>query len=161
MPPTYPAPSLNQFSQTPVVGQMDLRFNPGVVSCILDSTSAGNLLPGQPVKVVDGYGGTPHVVECAANSDDVFGFIAYSIKDQVFNAGMKLEIAAMRDNVMYMQASAAIARNAQVAIVIGLTDPLVVTATAGMTIVGRAYDKALAAGSVIRVQIDLPGTTHA
>ena len=161
MPPTYPQPSLNQFAMSPIVGLMDLRFNPGVVSCIIDSSSAGSLLPGQPVKVVSNGTATPSVVECAANSDDVYGFIVYSIKDQNFNAGMKVEIAAMRDNVMYMQASAAIARNAQVAIVVGLTDPLVVTATTGMTIVGRAYDRATAAGQMIRVQIDLPGTTHA
>lgn len=149
--------SINQFAQAPVQGMMDLRFNPGVVAAEIDVTEAGQLVPGQAVKVVDTAGGVPKVIACTADSDDVFGFILYDIKSRVFVAGDMCELAAMRDNVMYMTASAAIARNAQVTIVIG--SKKVATATGGDRIVGRAYDKATADGQLIRVTIDLPGAT--
>lgn len=147
----------NQFSQAPVQGEMDLLHNPAVLSAQVDSTSAGGLVPGQAVKMVDSSGGLPKVVECALNSDDVFGFIAYDVKSSSYSTPDKLELASMRDNVMYMTASAAISRNAQVAIVV--SGSKVVTATSGMRIVGRALDKASADGDLIRVMIDLPGAT--
>lgn len=151
------APSLsqNQFSQIPIQGQLDLRFNPNTVAVEIDISSAGGLINGQAVKRVDSANGIPLVVECAADSDDVFGFINFDIKTRTFEPGMKAEISAMRDNVMYMTASAGIAANAEVAIVIA--SKKVVTAVAGMRIIGRAYDKALADGDLIRVIIDLPG----
>lgn len=148
---------LNQFNQTPVVGDLDLRFNGQTVSGIIDTTSAGGLLPGTPVKMVDSLSATPSFVECAANTDDVFGFINYNIKNQAFDAGMQVEVSAMRNNVMFMTANAAIARNAKVMIVVNLANPSVATATTSHTIIGRAYDKASAQGDIIRVTIDLPG----
>lgn len=151
-------PALNVFNQSPIQGMLDLRFNGQTVSCIVDISSAGNLVPGQAVKMVGNVpGGVPHVVECAANSDDVYGFINYNIKNQNFSALDNVEISAMRNNVMYMTASAAILRNAQVAVVIA--SQKVVTATSGMRIIGRAFDEATAADQLIRVTIDLPGAT--
>lgn len=147
--------SPNQFAQTPEKGMMDLRFNPGVISAQVDSSAVGSLVPGQAVKMVDSAGGVPKVLSCSADTDDVFGFVNYSIKDQSFGADAKLEISSMRDNVMYMEAAAAIARNAKVMIVVA--GQKVATATSGKTVVGRALDKATAAGQLIRVIIDLPG----
>lgn len=149
-------PLINQFDLSPVQGMMDLKFNPSVVSGQIDTTSAGGLIAGQPVKMVNSVGGVPKFVECAAASDDVYGFIVYDIKDQVFNVGSRVEVAAMRNDVMYMTASAAIARNAKVMIVLSGTQ--VATATTGNTIVGRAYDEATALGQLIRITIDLPGS---
>lgn len=148
--------SQNQFSMIPVQGQMDLRPQPAVVSAQVDTSSAGGLVAGQAVKIVDSTGGVPKVVECSADTDDVWGFIPYSLKDDTFAAGDRLEIAAMRDNVMYMTASAAISRNAKVMIVVA--SKKVATATSGKTIIGRAYDAAAADGDLIRVVIDLPGS---
>lgn len=149
------AQSPNQFSQTPVQGQLDLRFNTNVIACQVDVSSAGGLVAGQPVKMVNSAGGVPKIVECAADTDDVFGFIAYDIKDRVFNALQPVEIAAMHDNVMYMTSSAAIARNASVEIVIAGIK--VATAVATKRIVGRALDAATGADQLIRVTIELPG----
>jgi hypothetical protein len=147
----------NQFGQIPIKGQLDLRFNSQTVSCVVDATSAGGLLPGQAVKIVDGTDGVPHVVECDVNTNDVFGFINYELKNVSFEVGMSVEVSFFRGNVMFMEASAAILKNAQVAIVV--TGQKVVTATSGMRIVGRAFDKASASGDLIRVLIDLPGAT--
>lgn len=149
--------NINQFAQTPVKGQLDLSVGVrSVISCQIDSSSAGSLVPGQAVKIVDVKGGIPNVVECAADSDDVFGFITYGIKDKLHSAGDKAEIAFFRGSCMMMEASAAISANAPVSIV--LSGQKVVTASAGKMIVGRALDKASASGEFIRVMIDLPGS---
>lgn len=150
------AQNINQFAQTPVQGMMDLMLNPAVVSAQIDTTSAGGLVPGQAVKMVDSAGGIPKVVECAADTDDVYGFIVYDIKSSVYAVGDKVEVASMRDNCMYMTSSAAIARNASVEIVI--SGQKVATAATGKRIIGRAFDKATGANQLIRVVIDLPGT---
>lgn len=147
---------LNQFNQAPIQGMLDLAFNAQTVSGQLDSTSAGGLVAGQAVKMVDNSGGVPKFVECAADTDDVYGFINYDIKSATFAAGDNVEVSAMRNNVMYMTASAAIARNAKVMVVVASSK--VATATSGKTIVGRALDKAAADGDLIRVTIDLPGS---
>lgn len=148
---------LNQFNQIPVQGQLDLHFNPQTISCEVDSSELGSLVPGQAVKMVDSDGGVPKVVAAALNSDDIFGFINYNLKDKTYVAGEAVELSFFKGNVMQMTASAAIARNAKVAVVIA--DKEVVTASGGMTIVGRALDKATAADQLIRVIIDLPGAT--
>jgi hypothetical protein len=148
--------SQNQFAQTPIQGLLDLRFNVNSISAEIDAGSAGGLVPGQAVKLVDSAGGIPKVVECAADTDDVYGFINYDIKSQSFEAGDRVELSVMRDNVMYMTASAAIARGAKIMIVVAGNK--VATATSGKTIAGRAFDKASADGDLIRVTIDLPGT---
>jgi hypothetical protein len=149
------AQNINQFAQAAVQGMLDLQFNPAIVSAEIDVSSAGGLVAGQAVKIVDSAGGVPKVVECADDSDDVFGFIRYDIKTQVYDAFSVCELAAMRDNCMYMTAGAAVARNAKVMIVVASSK--VVTATSGNMIVGRAFDKASADGDLIRVIIDLPG----
>jgi len=147
--------SPNQFAQTQQKGAMDLQMNSNVVSCQIDVSSAGGLVPGQAVKMVDSANGVPKVVECAAASDDVFGFLIYDIRRQTFPALAYVEVAALRDNVVYLEASAAIARNASVMIVIAGSK--VALATTGNRVVGRAYDKAASSGDLIRVVVDLPG----
>lgn len=152
--------NINQFAQTPVKGQLDLSVGvKSVISCQVDASSAGGLVNGQAVKLVDVKGGIPNIVECALPSDDVFGFIVYDIKDKAFAAGDKVEIAFARGSVMYMQASAAIVPYAKVAAQI--TGQKVITATTGDMIVGYAIDKAAAADELIRVMIDLPGSISA
>jgi hypothetical protein len=148
--------NINQFSQVAIKGMLDLSVGvKSVLACQVDSSSAGGLVNGQAVKLVNTAGGVPNVVECSADSDDVFGFIAYDIKDQLFGAGDKVEIAFNRGAVMYMEASASIVPYAKVMIV--LSGQKVATATTGKMIVGRALDKASASGDIIRVMIDLPG----
>lgn len=147
--------NINQFTQSPVKGQLDLRFNASTVSGSIDTTSNGGLIAGQPVKMIDSAGGAPKFVECGADTDDVYGFINYNGKNSTFEVGDAVEVSALMGNFMYMEASAAIARNAKVMIVV--SGSKVATATSGKTIVGRAYDKAASSGDLIRVTINLPG----
>lgn len=149
--------NINQFAQSPVKGMLDLKFNPETIVCRVSDSEVTALVPGQAVKISDVAGGIPVVTAVAADTDDVYGFVNYNIKNQSFAAGVEVEISFFRGNVMYMEASAAMARNAQVAVVVA--GQKIVTAGAGQRIVGRLIDKASADGDLVRVVIDLPGAT--
>jgi hypothetical protein len=147
--------SQNQFAQSPTKGQMDLRYNPNTISCQVKSDEATALVPGQCVKIVDSAGGVPKVTAATVNTDDVFGIVAYSNKQSSFAAGDAVEISFFRGNVMYMEASAAIARGEKVSPVI--TGSKIVGHSGALRVIGRALDKAALDGDLIRVIIDLPG----
>lgn len=149
--------SQNQFAMAPIQGQLTLQLNTNVIPCQVDSSQVADLVPGQAVKMVDSSGGVPKVIAVASDADDVFGFVDYSIKDASYPAGARVEISAYQDNVMYMTAGAAIARNGQVAVVVASKKVIPAVAASGKRIVGRALDKATADGDLIRVVIMLPG----
>ena len=145
---------INQFSQSVIKGMLDLRFNNGTISCQIDQSEAGELVAGQAVKVVDSAGGVPKVVACSADSDEVYGFLNYDQKSKKFVKGDAVEIS-QNANVMYLQATEAIARGAQVCLdvsvaggVSGLED--------GSTVVGWAFDKAVQSGDLFRVHLQVP-----
>lgn len=147
----------NQFAQQPYIGMIDLRFPYNSVSVLIDMSQATPLYAGSPVKMVDSAGGVPKVVGIAANDDDVLGYINFDIKTVAFTAGMTAEIS-MGGNVMYLYATAAIARGVRV-----VPDNLITrggvkaaTGSTALTIVGWAYDKATAAGQLIRVFLKTP-----
>ncbi len=145
----------NQFAQTPQLGQLDLSFNTTTVSCQIDTSESGTLVPGQSVKLVDSAGGVPKVIACAADADTVFGFINYQMKQSGYVAGDAVEISTGYGNVMYLRATAAIARGALLKQAVASTGG-VLTATAGAKIVGWALDKAAADGDLIRVFVNAP-----
>ena len=150
------AQSLNQFKQTMEQGVMDMRFNTNVISCQIDPAEVGTLVPGQAVKIVNSASGVPQVTAATADTDNIYGFITFEQKKSVYKAGDVVDVAAMKDNVMYMTSSAAIARDAQVMVVIA-SKKVATAAGAGKRIVGRAFDKASGADELIRVVIELPG----
>lgn len=147
----------NQFIQTTEQGVMDLRINPTVMSCVVDSASAA-LIPGQAVKMVDSAGGAPKVTAVAADTDDIFGFVTFDIRHATYAPGEAVEIAFGAGSVMYMTSSAAVARNAQVMVLVAGSKVLT-AAGSGKRVVGRAIDKAAGANALIRVYINLPGAT--
>lgn len=149
--------SPNQFRPSAIQGMLDLKFGGAVVSAQIDVSTAGGLVPGTAVKVVDSAGGVPKVVEIAADSDEVFGFIVYDQLHPTFDAYDPVEIALVNGGAcIFMTADAAIARNAVVCPVISGIE--VKTSAGGGRDVGRAYDKASAALQLIRVLL-LPKTT--
>ncbi len=152
--------NINQFNQSAVQGMLDLKFGGMVVSAQIDVSSGGALVPGTAVKVVDSAGGVPKVVECAADTDEVFGFICYDQLHPTFDAYDPCEIAVLNGGAcMFMTASAAIARQAVVTVVVA--SDKVKTSTGGSRDVGRAYDKAALDGDLIRVQLLPKSTTTA
>jgi hypothetical protein len=144
----------NQFTETGFLGTTDLRFNGNTVAVEIDASQSGSLYAGQAVKIVDSADGIPKVVGCAANSDNVMGFINFDIKSKVFSAGSKCEIS-MAGNCIYLYATTAIARGAQVTLALG-TNGGVASKNSGDNIVGWAYDKASAIGQLIRVMLVTP-----
>jgi hypothetical protein len=148
--------SPNQFAQTSLVGMIDMRFPYDTISVQIASTQATALYAGAAVKMVDSADGVPKVIGCSADTDEVLGFINFDIKTVQFVAGSLAEIS-MSGNVIYLFATAAIARGAQVALdvtTMGGVKPLVGSGAAN--IVGWAVDKASAAGALIRVFVKTP-----
>lgn len=138
----------NQFGQLPVKGLVDLRYSLNTISCRVSSSESVALVPGQAVKLVDVAGGSPVITAVTSDFDSVFGVVNYNIRDESFAAGSAVEISSSL-NIIYVEASAAIARGAAVMPVV--TGQKVVTATASKTILGLALDKAAADGDLIRV----------
>lgn len=158
---TQPTLSQNQFSITEFLGVPDLRFNSNTVAVQIDVSQATPLYAGAAVKIVDSVGGIPKVVGCVANSDEVLGFINYDIKTPAYVAGTPCEIS-MSSNVIYLYATGAISRGAQVQLdltTLGGVAQLV--GSSGADIVGWAYDKASAPGQLIRVHVKTPSFAKA
>lgn len=144
------AQSLNQFNQTPEKGQADLLTQPNTIPCQVKSDESVALVPGQAVVLADVAGGAPVVTLADADTDEVFGFVYYDFKDNSFAAGDHVEIAGA-GNVIWLEASAAIARGVRVQYVV--TGQKVATAVNAKTVVGIALDKAAADGDLIRVLV--------
>lgn len=148
--------SQNQFQQSDVVGQVDLPYSTNTISVQIDASQATALYAGSAVKMVDSAGGIPKVVGCAADSDDCFGFLNYDIKNVAYLANNTAEMS-MKQNVIHLYATGAIARGALVTLDLtspGSVGPLV--SSSGADIVGWALDKAPAAGTLIRVFLECP-----
>lgn len=151
-----PQQNVNAFAQSPQLGMIDLRFDGNTVSVQIDTSQATALYAGAAVKIVDSADGVPKVIGCSAAADEVLGFINYNIKNKTFVAGDAAEIS-MAGNVIYLYATAAIARGIQVVLDLttnGGVGP--VSGSGGEDIVGWAYDKASAAGQLIRVFLKTP-----
>lgn len=145
--------NLNQRTQTPMIGQLDQHVNNNVVaSRIYASSTATVLVAGQAVKLVDQVGEIP-VVDVAAVTDKIWGVICHTTKGDTFVKGDVVDVAR-RGSVMYMQASAAIARGAKVQL--DPTGPTVATLTSLATncSIGICWDKPAAANAMCRVEID-------
>jgi len=147
-------PNINSFAVTQVAGQPDLQFQGSVVTARVSSNQATALVAGQAVKLENsGLQGLPNVLAITADTDKVFGIVLRNLKDQTFAAGHTVEIA--RDqSVVYLPASAAIARGA--AVEIDYSTFQVTTWGGTNTCIGEAFDAAVNAGDIIRVWIKLP-----
>lgn len=146
----------NQFKQSSVKGQTDLKMSPSVMTCQVDAGQATPLVPGQLVTVVDSIGGIPKVIASAADTSDHFGVVLFNFKDKSYPAGQAVEIAFFKGTVVFMEAGGAIARNGKVMGLIAGQKVLAAVGS-GKVVVGRALDKALADGDLIRVIVNLPG----
>lgn len=147
-----PVYSLNQAFPILVKGQIVSGYNSNQLSVQINPSSVGTFVGGTAVKLIDGTQKIP-VVDVAAATDDIYGFVTYSIKDNTPAAGDIINLA-IGNTVMAMQASAAIVRGAKVEIV--ASGAKVATSAGTNKIVGIALDKASAADDLIRVQILAP-----
>lgn len=149
----------NQFAQSPYLGMIDLRFPYNSASVQIGADQATPLFAGAAVKMVDSAGGVPKVVGCAADSDEVLGFINFDIKTVSFAANVGAEIS-MAGNVMYLYATAPVARGEELVLDTATNGGVQSSGVgSGKTIVGWAYDKATAPGQLIRVFLKTPSFT--
>jgi hypothetical protein len=113
------------------------------------------MYPGAPVKrVASSQGSAPVVTLCTAETDEVFGFITFDIKNPAFIAGMTANVS-IKNNVLYMYATAAIVAGAQVQLDLA-GNGIKTAADSNDTIVGWAFDSAAASGQLFRVYIETP-----
>ena len=145
----------NQFEQSNVLGMLDLLQNVETIAARIAASELGSLRAGQAVKIVDNLAPIPEVEACDANDDEVFGFINYNIKDKAFVASDMVEIS-QAGNVMWLQATGAIGRGAQVVLdVLSVGGVKAAAGESGDTIVGYTIDKAVG-GQLVRVKLGVP-----
>jgi len=152
--------NLNQFKQTAVVGDIDLQTNPNpaLFPCLFkdaSETADTVVIPGEPVKLVDlgasDIVGPPIVDEMADDNDGgALGVVVYTTKENTHSDGDIVQVAG-EGTVIYLEASAAIARGAKVSAVLASPGQVVTTTTEDE--LGTALDKASASGDLIRVLI--------
>lgn len=147
----------NQFTQIPVAGQVDLLGgSSSVIAAAVSASASGALVPfvaGQAVKIdTANVGGIPKMLPLAANTDPVYGFVVYNIKDASHAVGTNFELA-LNGTYMYMTASAAILPGA--ALEYDNATQTVKTSAGVNPVVGFALDAASANGSLLRVRISV------
>lgn len=170
---TAATPNINSYTTSPILGQLDLRFNGNTIAVQLDGSV--NVVAGQSVKfsttsdqqspgIFNSTPGMPLVVPCTAASDIACGYVNYNIKDALFVPGDLMEIS-MEGNVMYLQAALAINRGQSLtnlpSNVAGGTVGGVVPVLGGtVPIVGYALDTSTI-GSLVRVMLRTPAAPYA
>ena len=145
----------NQFAQStekgllsPTNGSVDAGF-----SCQVVTGESTALVHAQAVKFSDTASKTITITAATANTDKIFGFLAYDVKKTSYKAQELVKV--FTDGAcMTMEAGAAIARGAAVQIV--PTGQKVITKASGTTI-GTVLDKATADGDLVRVLITTNG----
>lgn len=143
--------SLNQFKLSTEKGTLDQAINFNIFSCKINSASVADFSNSNAVavKLSDVAGDGIIVDKATSASDSIFGFLVYSTKTNSPAAGDYVRVAST-SSVMNMEASAAVARGADLEI--SLTGNKVATQSTG-TSIGTALDKASADGDLLRVLI--------
>lgn len=147
--------SQNQFKQRSILGQLDMAYSYNTIAAQVDQTETENVYAGSPLKVVDSVGGAPKVILCTADTDDVFGFANYNMKNAALTAGMPLEIS-QTGNWMWLYATGPIARGVKVQLDLLNNGIAAAVGSSGKAVVGVSMDKAEAQGDLIRVAIQAP-----
>jgi hypothetical protein len=147
--------NLNQFSQLPVKGQLDLAImGSGVITGVVSASQATALVPGQKVTIDTAADiRTPSFIAAAYNASAI-GTVIYTTRKApsayAAATGEAIEVALLLGNcvVQYMEAAAAIAAGARVE---STTGNVVSTYGTSNKALGYALDGASAAGKLIRV----------
>jgi hypothetical protein len=148
----------NEFKQKNAIGTLDLTTNPNpsVLYCRYDYTNlaTATIIPGTGLILVDLAGndaiGPPIVDTRTLDADAIEGVLIYDPKKATKDIGDVVAVAQF-GAVVFMEASAAISRGAKVALVLATPGQVVTLTTEAL--LGKALDKAAAAGDIIRVQI--------
>ena len=148
----------NQFAPTPVLGQVDFTVSPNIKSVKINPASVATVLQtGQAFKIVD-VAGPEIIVDVATIGEKAYGVAIYNPKKNIFVAGQTIELGCV-GTVVYLEASAAIARGVTVAL--DPTGPTVATLSSPSTQaeIGECLDKPTGAAQLCRVEIRPTGLT--
>lgn len=142
--------NMNQVTQGPIKGRVSEVPNPSTVTCQVTPKSGNTLNPGTAVKLIAGT--SPQIlVEKAAATEQIFGFVVWTPKKVAWTAGQPLEIV-LQGSIMEMETNGAINRG-QLCEIVASGDKIAGWAGVNTTI-GTALDTATAANQLIRVLID-------
>tara|TARA_R110002126_G_scaffold34891_11_gene107641 strand:- start:497 stop:958 length:462 start_codon:yes stop_codon:yes gene_type:complete len=145
--------NINSFSPNREKGQLVNDIAASTITCKISSTSTEVFGPATAVKIINVAGATLPVVEKAAATDSIFGFISYNYKSNTPVAGDLVEISSFGQE-MVMEAGGAIAGGGLVEIV-AATDK--VAGSAGTNkVVGINMIRVGADGELTRVLIQTP-----
>lgn len=141
--------NLNQFQQGPIKGDVSAVPNPTTLPVQISKDSSETFYPGTAVKLIAGQANTI-LVEKAAATEAIFGFVIFSPKKNSWTAGQAAEVA-LPGSVMYMESSAAFNRG-QLLEQVATGDK--VKAWAGSnTVCGLALDTAGGVDQLVRVLV--------
>lgn len=148
--------NMNQFTQSPIIGAVDLIPTPDVVTAQINPASVATAIQaGSAVKLLDGASGAILVdVQTGPTDAIVFGVIPFNERKNIYKAGDLVEVVLA--GFMYMRTTAAINRGVRVSITAATitTDPLIAAnAVSANFTTGVTIDKATAADQLIRVRI--------
>lgn len=141
----------NQFAQTALLGQVTMAPSPAVIPVKIDPASvATKLQAGQGVKLVNTAGPEIIVDQADDSTTECFGVIIYNPRKNLYSAGDTVEVA-LTGSVVYLEASAAIARGAKV--MLDPSGPTVSTLTTYGTNaeLGVCLDKPTGSGQLARI----------
>jgi hypothetical protein len=144
-----PTQALNQFGQKGLKGVVAAVPNPVTLSVVLVPVTGTTLYAGDAVKLASGA--SPMIlVDLAASTDPVFGYVIRNQKKSSFLAGDALEIA-LANSVIVLEAYGAINRGQQIE---WYAAGHQVKANAGTNPVsGTVLDQSAATGDLIRVLV--------
>jgi hypothetical protein len=147
-------PTLNQFRLSPVKGTLTGAPNFNIINCQVSDGETTDLVPGQAVKLKDDVNAQIIVTAATGASDDIFGFVAYDVRDT--NKPEKGQVRiAIEGSVMYLEAQSVIARGAYLKY--NPTGQIVEGQDGTTTRIGRTFDKTTTTDpKLIRVYIQTP-----
>jgi hypothetical protein len=148
----------NQFTQTPVIGQVARQPGIDTETCQINpNTTAAVIAVGCSVKLIANTGSQIIVDVCSSPSDGpVYGVISYNLRGNTYSAGSQVEVAGI-GNIIQLKTSAAVNRGQRVAV----TNPSTSTndatvaadTTAGDYTIGTALTQASGANQLISVKV--------
>lgn len=154
--------NLNQFKQSPAVGDLDLSFfgAENVITCRMDPTDTTNKVYGGQGVILKDCGaddsvGAPIVGVRASDLIAIFGVRVRSLKDS-YTEGKGLMEVATAGAVMWFKASAALNRGVKVSLVYGTAGN--VQAAGTKAFLGYTLDK-VAQNGMVRVMLRCDAVT--
>ncbi len=149
--------TMNQFTQAPILGLVDLVPSPQVIAVQLSPSTVAVCQVGSAMKLIGGQGALPIVDVCSGPTDGpVFGVIPYNNRKNTYVANDILNLA-LAESFVFLRSSAAINRGDKVTTTAATTttDPLVTTVSTPTTqyVTGLAIDLATGADQLIRIKI--------